>query len=199
MVMKCSCLFDIRFRELIMNYSIRRCTQFVTLLGMFQLVAAVDALAQKKHVPIRGDIPYGEIQVPRMEEPVFAVCSKQGMRILVSRDDGRSWKQTFLGTESLEDGGWHGTFAVYGMAATNGVIGVFSGWGAPGVYIGSSDGIHWSHLNAQPEKLGSVWGAAGGNDVFLTSADQWRGITTSANGHRSWNVHKLKNMFMLLL
>ncbi|MCA9165549.1 MAG: hypothetical protein KDA62_21315, partial [Planctomycetales bacterium] len=77
---------------------------------------------------------------------MFAVCSKQGMRILVSRDDGQTWKQTFLGTDSLEDGGWHGTFAVYGMAATKGVIGVFSGWGTTGVYIGSDDGERWTHL-----------------------------------------------------
>ncbi len=96
------------------------------------IVAAAPVFAQKKHAPIRDDIPYGGRLHPKMEEPVFAVCSKQGMRILVSRDDGRTWGQTFLGTDSLEDGGWHGTFAVYGMAATRGVIGAFSGWGAPG-------------------------------------------------------------------
>ncbi|MCA9082265.1 MAG: hypothetical protein KDA58_17015, partial [Planctomycetaceae bacterium] len=110
------------------------------------LTCCPEAHAQKQHAPIRDDIPYGVQLQPRQEEPVFAVCSKQGMRVLVSRDDGRTWKQTFLGTDSLEDGGWHGTFAVYGMAATGGVIGVFSGWGTPGVYIGSDDGVHWSHL-----------------------------------------------------
>ncbi len=155
-------------------------------------VVPVDA--QKKPAPIRGDIPYGGRLTPRMEEPVFAVCSKQGMRILVSRDDGRTWKQTFLGTDSLEDGGWHGTFAVYGMASTNGVIGVFSGWGTPGVYIGSDDGVHWTHLNKEPAKLGSVWGAAGGNGILLTSADQWRGMTSSEESLTGWNSHSVHSL-----
>ncbi len=149
------------------------------------------ALAQRKHAPIRDDIPYGRELTPRMEEPVFAACSKQGMRILVSRDDGKTWTQTFLGTDSLEDGGWHGTFAVYGMASTRGVIGVFSGWGTPGVYIGSDDGVNWTHLNPAPTKLGSVWGAAGGNGVLLTSADQWRGVTRSGKSLSQWNAHKV--------
>ncbi|WP_166824434.1 beta propeller repeat protein [Thalassoroseus pseudoceratinae] len=156
------------------------------------LVCVPSAFAQKKHAAIREDIPYGGQLNPRMEEPVFAVCSKQGMRILVSRDDGKTWDQTFLGTDSLEDGGWHGTFAVYGMAATQGVIGVFSGWGTPGVYIGSDDGVHWTHLNKSPTKLGSVWGAAGGNGVFLTSADQWRGVTSSGPAFSDWTAHKIK-------
>lgn len=152
------------------------------------------ASAQKKHAPIREDIPYGGRLAPRMEEPVFAVCSKQGMRILVSRDDGRTWQQTFLGTDSLEDGGWHGTFAVYGMASTRGVIGVFSGWGTPGVYIGSDDGVHWTHLNKEPAKLGSVWGAAGGNGILLTSADQWRGMTSSNDAFSGWSARSVKSL-----
>ncbi len=154
-------------------------------------VCATPAVAQKKHAPIRDDIPYGQQLNPKMEQSVFAVCSKQGMRILVSRDDGKTWTQTFLGTESLEDGGWHGTFAVYGMAATRGVIGVFSGWGTPGVYIGSDDGVHWTHLNAEPAKLGSVWGAAAGNGIMLTSADQWRGMTSASDSFSDWKAHKV--------
>lgn len=161
-------------------------TAIITLLACLTPV-----LAQEKHAPVREDIAYGRQLNPRMEEPIFAVCSKQGMRILVSRDDGKTWKQTFLGTDSLEDGGWHGTFAVYGMAATRGVIGVFSGWGTPGVYIGSDDGVHWTHLNEQPAKLGSVWGAAGGNGVLLTSADQWRGVTSSGKTFSEWQAHKV--------
>ncbi len=161
----------------------------ITIATLF--ICAGTALAQEKHDSIRADIPYGGHLVPRMEEPVFAVCSKQGMRILVSRDDGKTWKQTFLGTDSLEDGGWHGTFAVYGMASTKGVIGVFSGWGTPGVYIGSDDGVHWTHLNNEPAKLGSVWGAAAGNGIMLTSADQWRGVTSSGKTISDWNAHKV--------
>lgn len=158
------------------------------------LLHTATAFAQKETATVREDIPLGGKLNPRMEEPIFAVCSKQGMRILVSRDDGKTWKQTFLGTESVEDGGWHGTFAVYGMASTRGVIGVFSGWGTPGVYIGSDDGEHWAHLNRSPAKLGSVWGAAGGNGVLLTSADQWRGMTSSSENGSEWTVHSVKDL-----
>lgn len=168
--------------------------RYLILLSLLLLVCP-SANAQKKHAPVRDDIPFGGNLDPKSEEPVFAVSSKQGGRILVSRDDGRSWEQTFLGTESLEDGGWHGTFAVYGMAYTRGVIGVFSGWGTPGVYIGSDDGVNWSHLNAEPvEKLGSVWGAAAGKGKFITSADQWRGMTTSSNKHAKWTAHSVKEL-----
>ena len=127
------------------------------IIAVFLASNAAPALAQKKHAPVPEDIPYGRQLTPRRQEPVFAVCSKQGMRILVSRDDGRTWNQTFQGTDSLEDGGWHGNYAVYGMAYTEGVIGVFSGWGTPGIYIGSDDGQRWAHLNREPGKLGSVW------------------------------------------
>ncbi|MFT5468601.1 MAG: hypothetical protein ACI8UO_003711 [Verrucomicrobiales bacterium] len=75
---------------------------------LFALILGLGAPvhAQKKHAEIRDDIPFGGDLDPKMEEPVFAVASKQGGRILVSRDDGKTWAQTFLGTESLEDGGW---------------------------------------------------------------------------------------------
>ncbi len=165
----------------------------ILLIALIASAAGVKpAFAQKKHAAVRADIPYGGQLSPEIEEPVFAVCSKQGMRILVSRDDGRTWQQTFLGTESIEDGGWHGTFAVYGMASTKGVIGVFSGWGTSGVYIGSDDGVHWSHLNSKDAKLGSVWGAAGGNGIMLTSADQWRGVTISSRSFSDWKAVSVK-------
>jgi len=155
---------------------------------------AVDVHGQRKEratVPKR--IPYGVALVPKQQEGIFAVCSKQGMRILVSRDDGKAWKQTFLGTSSEEDGGWHGTFAVYGMAADSGVIGVFSGWGASGVYIGSDDGENWAHLNKQPAKLASAWSAAAGNGVMLTSDSMWGGVTTSSDKFSTWTQHKIKD------
>ena len=167
----------------------------VILIGLL-LASFNSVLAQNpKFAPVRTDLPRGGTLAPKQETPVFAVCSKQGMRILVSRDDGKTWKQTFLATDSREDGGWHGNYAVYGMAYTDGVIGVFSGWGAPGVYIGSDDGESWTHLNKEPDaKLGSVWGATGGKGVMLTGEDQWRGITSSSNTHASWNKHSLKEL-----
>ncbi|MBM83786.1 MAG: hypothetical protein CMJ78_24785 [Planctomycetaceae bacterium] len=162
---------------------------------VYLLALSIPAFAQNpKFAPVRTDIPMGGSLSPRQEEPVFAVCSKQGMRILVSRDDGKTWKQTFLATDSREDGGWHGNYAVYGMAYTEGVIGVFSGWGTPGIYIGSDDGETWSHLNKEPAKLGSAWGATGGKGIMLTAADQWRGITSSSVTHANWKKHSLREL-----
>ncbi len=149
-------------------------------------------LAERKKAPIPENIPYALDLDPKMEEPVFAVCSKQGTRILVSRDDGKSWKQTFLATDNPEDGGYHGNFAVYGMAYAGGVIGAFSGWGADGIYIGSDDGVNWGHLNEKGAKLNSVWDAAGGGGVILTSADQWRGMMTSGKDFSEWKQHPVK-------
>lgn len=164
------------------------------LIGIVWVASNPVSAQNSKLAPLRTDIPMGRRLSPKQQEPVFVVCSKQGMRILVSRDDGKSWKQTFIATDSKEDGGWHGNYAVYGMAYTQGVIGVFSGWGAPGIYIGSDDGETWSHLNNEPAKLGSVWGATGGMGVLLTSADQWRGITSSTKSHSSWQKHALKDL-----
>lgn len=140
------------------------------------LLAAVlsPAHAQKRE-PITIDAPYFDKLEPRPQQPVFAVCSKQGMRILLSRDDGKTWRQVFLATEDQEDGGWHGSFAVYGMASTGGVIGAFAGWGQQANFIGSVDGEKWGYLHGQSNPLGkaSVWSAAGGKGVFLTAASMW--------------------------
>ncbi len=57
------------------------------------------AIAQSsKLASIRTDIPSGGHLDPRQEEGVFAACSRQGMRVLVSRDDGTTWNQTLLAT-----------------------------------------------------------------------------------------------------
>lgn len=165
---------------------------YVIAIAASSLLTTSQAAAQKEHAPIPDDIPYGRRLEPREERPIFAVCSKQGMRVLVSGDDGQTWEQTFLGTDSIEDGGWHGTFAVYGMAATDGVIGLFSGWGTPGVYIGSDDGRTWGHMTGGPTELGSVWSATAGNGRFLTSADQWRGVMFATRPYDEWTPVSVK-------
>lgn len=165
---------------------------FLTFLAF--AAATASSLAQEnKKAPMRDDIALGGKLDPRQEEPIFAVVSKQGMRVLVSRDDGKTWEQTFLATDHREDGGYHGNYAVYGMTCTGGVIGVFSGWGADGIYIGSDDGKNWAHLNSEKQQLGSVWGAAGGNGVMLTSADQWRGMTISDN-FKDWRRQSVSEL-----
>lgn len=152
------------------------------------------AICGPKTVNPRDDLPLGGNLKPKMEEPVFAVASKQGMRIYVSRDDGKTWKESFLASDEKGDGGWHGAWAVYGMTYTEGVIGVFSGWGAPGNYIGSDDGVNWVRLNKEKKSLMSVCGAAAGQGIMLTGADQWRGISSSSKNGAVWTKHSLTKL-----
>jgi hypothetical protein len=137
---------------------------------------ALPAFAQKQREMLTADAPYFAKVEPKPEQPVFAVCSKQGMRILVSRDDGKTWRQVFLGTESLEDGGWHGSFAVYGMTYTGGVLAAFSGWGAQPNFIGSVDGEKWGYLHAQGAGPGKTypWDAAAGKGVMLMTGSSYQ-------------------------
>jgi len=50
------------------------------------------------------------------------------MRIVLSRDDGRTWKQVFFGHPS----GDHSSWATFDMAYADGVFVGFGGWGAAG-------------------------------------------------------------------
>lgn len=147
--------------------------------------------AERKPAPIPGSIPHELIGKPAEEEDIFAVASKQGSRVLISRDDGRTWKQSLLATPHQEDGGWHGNFAVYGLATTKGVLAVFSGWGTPGIALATTDGSNWAHLNPKGSELASVWDATAGAGVFLTSADMWRGVSTLEGPFQSWKKHRL--------
>lgn len=159
-------------------------------------LAAFPAYSQSKREMLTAEAPYFTKVDPKPEEPVFAVCSKQGMRILVSRDDGRTWRQVFLGTQSLEDGGWHGSFAVYGMTYTAGVIAAFSGWGAQPNFIGSVDGEKWGYLHAQ--SAGPVranpWDAAAGKGVMITTGASHQPMVLAA-GFVDWKGIPIAKMF----
>ena len=63
--------------------------------------------ADKKN-PRAGEIPKGGNFNPKEEIPVFVVSSKHGMRIMISKDDGQSWQESFLGTSDQNTGGGHG-------------------------------------------------------------------------------------------
>ena len=93
-----------------------------------------------KFAPVRTDIPMGGKLSPKEEEPVFAICSKQGcaslFRGMTERTGSKLSSLPDLGRRWLA---WN--YADYGMNYTEGVIGVFSGWGTPGIYIGSDNGV----------------------------------------------------------
>ncbi len=128
------------------------------------------ALKRRQEIPLGGDLK------PDPKAPVF-VAVGHGGRILLSRDDGRSWKQVFWGHAGSD----HGPWATKAVAYTNGVFVVPVGWGAPGAWLASEDGVNWRHLTSGDSKLKGVkgadgdpsimpgtWGIAGGKGVFVT-------------------------------
>lgn len=155
---------------------------------------AASLLAEKPQLAPPAGVPFGSTLTPQQEQPVFAVASKQGSRVLISRDDGVTWQQSLLGTSHVEDGGWHGKYAVYGMAQSDGVIGVFSGWGPTGFYLGSENGQDWVHLTPEDATPFSLWDATAGKGVMITSADQWRGIQIAEKPFQKWRKQPLKDL-----
>lgn len=105
---------------------------------------------------LRADLPLGGNFDPKPEEGVF-VAAGHGLRVVASRDDGKTWEQVFYGGPC----GDHGPWAVWNSVAyTNGVFAIASGWGAPGTIIASDDGKSWRHLTGpgrEPERGGKPY------------------------------------------
>lgn len=142
----------------------------------------------------RAEIPLGGDFKPDPQSPAF-VAVGHGGRILLSRDDGQTWKQVFWG----HPGSDHGPWATKAIAYTNGVFVVPIGWGAPTAWLASEDGENWRHLtnghtklkgikeaDGDPTVMPGTWGIAAGKGVFVTggymqmaaSPDFGRTITT---------------------
>lgn len=98
-----------------------------------------EAAAQER---IRENIPLGGNFKPALEEGIF-IAAGHGLNVVVSRDDGKTWKRAFYGAPC----GDHGRWAVWNSVAyTNGVFAIAAGWGVPGTIIASDDGDNWRHL-----------------------------------------------------
>ncbi len=79
---------------------------------------------------------------PKPVEGIF-VAAGHSMNVVVSRDDGKTWKRVFYGSPC----GDHGRWAVWNSVAyTEGVFAIAAGWGAPGTILASEDGANWRHL-----------------------------------------------------
>ncbi len=124
----------------------------------------------------RAGIPLGGDFKPDPMSPVF-VAVGHGGRILLSRDDGKTWNQVFWGFAGSD----HGPWATKAVAYTGGVFVVPIGWGSPTAWLASDDGVNWRHLTSSKAKLKGVkeadgdatampgtWGIAGGQGVFVT-------------------------------
>jgi hypothetical protein len=99
--------------------------------------------------------------------PVFIAVGKQGRRA-ISCDDGRTWKndisvddawpaneryRCFSGDFTLPDGGTQGTdcdhnaYSSTSLVHVNGAFIQTMGWGAPGTFFRTTDGITWQQVN----------------------------------------------------
>ena len=124
----------------------------------------------------RAEIPLGGDFQPDPKAPV-SVAVGHGGRILLSRDDGKTWEQVHFGHLGSD----HSPWATKAVAYTNGVFVVPIGWGAPVMWLASEDGVNWRHLtdgktvlngvkgaNDNPTIMAGTWGIAGGDGVFVS-------------------------------
>lgn len=105
---------------------------------------AVDEAGEQKRlaIPLGGDFR------PDSKVPAFVVVGHGG-RILVSKDDGRTWTQAFFAAPGADHGPWATKSVAYG----GGVFVVAVGWGAPTIWLASEDGVRWRHLTKGEAKL----------------------------------------------
>src|SRR5205085_1651217 len=71
----------------------------------------------------RDEIPLGGDFKPQPKAPAF-VAVGHGARIIVSRDDGKTWTQAFFGYPGADHGGWASSCVAY----TGGVFAIPVGW-----------------------------------------------------------------------
>ncbi|MEK6234207.1 MAG: glycoside hydrolase [Planctomycetales bacterium] len=144
----------------------------------------------------REKIPLGGDFRPAPKAPVF-VAVGHGARILLSRDDGKTWKQVFWG----HPGSDHGTWATNSVAYTNGVFAVPVGWTFPTTYLASEDGVNWRHLSNGKTKLPAkgegkavmptTMAMAGGNGVFVGSG--YMTLTATPDFGKSFSTFSLRS------
>lgn len=140
----------------------------------------------------RDQIPLGGDFRPDPKVPVF-VAVGHGARILLSRDDGKTWQQVFWGYPGSDHGGW----ATNSVAYTDGVFAVPVGWTQPTSYLASDDGIHWRHLTdgktplnkTDPDQMPTTISMAGGQGVFVGSG--YTTFTATPDFGKSWSTFSL--------
>ena len=156
-----------------------------------ELVAAGEK--RREEIPLGGDFK----PVPKV--PTFVVCGHGG-RILVSKDDGKTWKQMFCGA----DGADHGVWATRTMTYGGGLFVVAFGWGAPTSYLASEDGVNWRHLTSGQTKLPAskgnprimpgAWGLAAGKGTFVGTGYMDTAATSDlGKTFTGFSLYSLKN------
>ena len=120
----------------------------------------------------RAEIPLGGDFQPNPQAPAFVVCGHGG-RLLLSKDDGQTWTQTFFGYPAGDHGVWSTRTMTYG----GGLFVVAVGWGAPTSWLASDDGVSWRHLTrgdtrlpdakGNPRLMPGTWGLAAGGGAIV--------------------------------
>jgi len=141
----------------------------------------------------RESIPFNPGLQPNPQEPVL-IAVAHGGRILVSRDDGQTWKEVLF----AGPGNDHHPFACKTIAYDNGVFVTALGWGAPGAFLVSTDGETWTHLSTgestpadenDPTQMPNAYGIAGGKGVFVMGAASQ--FTATQDHGKTWTTfHK---------
>lgn len=125
-------------------------------------------------VKIRESISLGDVLKPDPKAPAFVVVG-HGARIIVSKDDGKTWRQSFFAAPGADHGAWATKTVAYG----GGVFVVSVGWGGPTIFLASDDAVKWQHLThgkaKLPESKGDAllmpgtWGLAAGKGAFVAA------------------------------
>jgi len=123
---------------------------------------------------IRNDIPLGGDLKPNPKVGAFVVVG-HGARVIVSKDDGKTWQQTFFAAPGADHGPWATKTVAYG----DGVFVVGVGWGGATIYLASDDAVKWSHLTQGKTKLPEgkgdpllmpgTWKIAAGKGAFVAA------------------------------
>jgi len=131
-----------------------------------------DELAKAK--AWREAIPFNPGLERNPQEPMF-VAVAHGGRILVSRDDGKTWEQVFF----AEPGTDHSAYSCKTVAYDDGIFVTALGWGAPTTWLASDDGKNWTHLThgeatleseEDPTLMVGTYGVEGGGGAFVSGA-----------------------------
>ena len=138
-----------------------------------------------------NEIPSGGDFKPNPEVSAIMIVGHGG-RILMSTDDGTTFKQVFFG----HPGSDHGMWACSAVNYYNGLFIVKLGWPTMAI-IASEDGINWRFLDggkrAENLKTGKNIGfyqtAVGGNDVIVRSG--YMNIDTTSDMGKTWQTFRL--------
>lgn len=166
----------------------------------FILLAATVVVAEEipEDAKIRDTIPLGGDFQPNPKVGAFVVVG-HGARIIVSKDDGQTWKQAFFAAPGAD----HGPWATKSVAYTSGVFAVPVGWGGPTIFLASDDAVNWRHLTSgaaklpdakgDPRLMPGTWGLAGGNGVFVSSG--YMTFSATADLGKSFNSFAMWGKF----